>query len=125
MAGKRVTIDANGHWHLDKKVPLGLVVAILVQGAGLLLWGAGVSNDVKALQQSIATLQAQYQRDLGDIKTALSSIPPQREKVATLETQMSELAKGVDRIERTLDRVLYPGSRVRESDVAAPARRLK
>lgn len=45
----------NDNWHLDKKVPLSLIFAMLMQGA-MVIWAiADVKKDVEILKMQIAT----------------------------------------------------------------------
>jgi len=47
-------------WHLDKKVPLGLILTILVQ-AGMVIWAiADIKKDVEVLKHQVVVL---HERD--------------------------------------------------------------
>lgn len=40
-------------WHLDKKVPLSIIMALLVQTAVLIMWGTKLDSRVAIVEQSI------------------------------------------------------------------------
>ena len=61
------------HWHVDKRVPLALIFAILGQTAGLLIWGSNLSTRVNQLESQIA------------------STAPQAERIIRLETKMDSI----------------------------------
>lgn len=80
-------------WHLDKRVPIALVLAIMVQSAGMVWWGATLSARVATLEE----------------KSVAGSGQPER--LVKVETQVEGLTKTMDRIERKLDRALDPPTR--------------
>ena len=46
-------------WHLDKRVPVALIVTLLAQMAVAVWWARGVDSDVTALKAAQAQLQAE------------------------------------------------------------------
>ncbi len=47
--------DMKEGWHLDKKVPLSIIVTLLVQTAALIMWGAKLDGRVAQVEQSVAS----------------------------------------------------------------------
>jgi hypothetical protein len=45
--------EDDKHWHLDKRVPLALIFAILVQTGAALWWAAGVNARVEQLERQV------------------------------------------------------------------------
>jgi hypothetical protein len=43
---------ATGPWHLDKRVPVALLMAILVQTFGMGWWAASISERVSSLENT-------------------------------------------------------------------------
>lgn len=83
----RGTLD-SAHWVLDKRVPLALIIAILVQTAGAIWWAASISSRVTSLEaQRMA---------VGD----------QGGRIIRLETQIETLTVLMRRIEDKLDKAL-------------------
>ena len=44
-------------WHLDKKVPLSIIIALLIQTAALVMWGAKLDMRVAAVEVKAADQQ--------------------------------------------------------------------
>lgn len=76
-------------WHLDKTVPISLIVAVLVQ-AGMVIWAiADIKKDVEILKS-----QTTAQRDRDD----------QQDKSSA--RQFSTITNSLDRIDSKLDRLI-------------------
>lgn len=78
----------DNHWHLDKKVPIALIVAILAQTGSFIWWGATISQRVSNLEAA------------SDSRALLS------ERITRQEALMEGLQRGVLRIEDKVDRLL-------------------
>lgn len=64
-------------WHLDKKVPLALILALIVQTAGMVWWAASLSSRVQQHTGEITTLQANVQHmnsEAGRIREVLARL---------------------------------------------------
>jgi hypothetical protein len=76
------TAPIDGNWHLDKRIPIALIGAILAQAAGFGYWAASISGRVDATERRVVVLEknedegrkANYiiQRDLGEIKAQIA-----------------------------------------------------
>ena len=76
-------------WHLDKTVPISLIVAVLVQ-AGMVIWAiADIKKDVEILKS-----QTTAQRDRDD----------QQDKSSA--RQFGTITNSLDRIDSKLDRLI-------------------
>lgn len=71
---------------IDRTVTFGVIVTLLVQSAGVLLWAGSAAARLSALETELATHSAIAQR------------------LARLEGQTSEMTKSLSRIERELMR---------------------
>lgn len=78
------------HWTIDRRIPLALIFALLVQTAGALLWAGAAAERIARLE------------------TAATSVPMIGERTTRLEEQMSYVRASLDRIERKIDG-LKPG----------------
>jgi len=75
-------------WHLDKKVPLSLIFAMLIQAA-MVIWAvADIKKDVEILKSRVAT---QQDRDDRQDKTL-------GEVVSRLQTQLERMDGKLDRL---------------------------
>lgn len=50
------------HWHLDRRVPIALIITILIQSGSALWWAAGVSAKVDTLERQAMTNSNQVER---------------------------------------------------------------
>lgn len=80
--------EPNDQWHLDKKVPLSLIFAMLVQGA-MVIWAvADIKKDVELLKSQFTT---QHDRDERQDKTSA-------EGFALLRAQLERMDSKLDRL---------------------------
>lgn len=73
-------------WHLDKRVPLALILALLVQTGGVVAWFA-------TLDSRITTVEAWQEKN-----------DATRDRLTAIETQLSGMKDSLVRIERKLDK---------------------
>ena len=83
--------DEQARWHLDKRVPIALILAILIQTAGALTWAGAATERINQLER-----QATGGSDLG-------------ERAARLEEQVAFTREQLERIEEKLDRIIAGG----------------
>jgi len=80
--------DKEGQWHLDKKVPLSLIFAMLVQAA-MVIWAiADIKKDVEVLK---AAMVQQIDRDSRQDKAAADAVGLVREDIKEVKTMLSRL----------------------------------
>lgn len=82
-------------WHLDKRVPLAMIFAIVVQTIGLVAFVARLETRVTHLEASEARAASM---DLSG-------------RIIKVETQLSGLNETTDRIEEKLDRLIDRSAR--------------
>lgn len=79
--------DADS-WHLDKKVPLSLICAMLVQ-AGMVIYAiADIKKDVEFLKLQVHTQEQRDQRQDADMKEAMTLL---RESLGSLNSKIDRL----------------------------------
>lgn len=76
--------EYESNWHLDKKVPIALIVTIMVQTAGGIWWAATVNARVNTLEAAV-------------VQTA-----PQADRLTRVEVKIENVERGVNRIESVL-----------------------
>ena len=81
---KRKPHTEDGNWHLDKKVPIALIVAILFQTGGIVWWGAVTSERLNALERK------------ADIAA------PQADRLTRVETRLEAVQDGIAEIKSIL-----------------------
>ncbi|MBA4227714.1 MAG: hypothetical protein C0456_13890 [Hyphomonas sp.] len=70
---------------IEGKVTIALVLAILLQGAGVMFWAGAAAERISALETAAATSR------------------PVAERLARLEAEVTAVRAQLDRIERTLE----------------------
>lgn len=81
--------EGDGAWHLDKKVPIALILAIACQTGGIVWWGATTSERLNALERKTELVAPQGDRltrvevkldgaidGIAEIKSILRKEPP-------------------------------------------------
>jgi hypothetical protein len=63
----------DSNWHLDKKVPIALILAIIMQTGGIVWWGATASERLNALERKADAAATQPER-LARVETKLESV---------------------------------------------------
>lgn len=75
-------------WHLDRKVTLGLILALLANSGATVWWAS-------RLEQRVAHIEASQSRPVQNT-----------ERIARVETKIESAVESLERIERKLDRVI-------------------
>jgi hypothetical protein len=70
----------EGQWHLDRKVPLAIIVTLLLQTGAFIWWAAKTDARVDALEMNF------------------TRISPQAERIVRLETKMDAVADSLNEI---------------------------
>jgi len=90
--------EQQTHWTLDRRIPVGLLVGLLVQTGVFLFWIGALSSQV---QQNTAELK---------LKQADAS------RIAVTETQINSLTTSINRLNSTMDRLLQRAPATRQGD---------
>lgn len=80
-----MTEDDN-RWHLDRKVPIAIIVTIVIQTGTIVWWAASTSERLSYLERR-------------ETQTA-----PQADRLTRVEVQMEAIREGIARIERLMQR---------------------
>lgn len=83
----------NGPWHVDRKVPLAIIIGMVLQAGGLIVY---FKNREAEFMQRIALVESQVnaQHDRDD----------RQDKASTLANE--QVQKRLDRIEEKIDRLI-------------------
>lgn len=72
--------ESDTHWHLDRKVPISIILTILIQTAGVMWWAASANERLNSLEQKMIMLAPQSDRltrvevNIETIKDSLAEI---------------------------------------------------
>lgn len=78
----------ESRWHLDKKVPLSLIVVVIIQGAGGIWVIADIKKDVEVLKAAYAI---QIDRDSRQDKAASEAVGLVREDIREVKSMLARL----------------------------------
>lgn len=78
------------HWHLDKRVPIALIVAIAIQTGGMIWWASGITERVNTLERRA------------------DQAAPQGDRLTRVEVKIEAIQEGVMEIKRILRREPSP-----------------
>ena len=82
-------------WHLDKKVPIALIVAIFAQTGGMIWWASSLNQRVSSLEQSQAV--------------TASSAPLQSDRLARVEVKVETVQRDVTEIKADIKSLVRKG----------------
>jgi len=84
-------------WHLDKRVPVAIIFALLFQTVGAIWWASGLTQQVEQNVSAISTLDTSMQSDRR--ATQLQAV-----QMGRVEEQISGLRNDVSRLITTIER---------------------
>ena len=96
------------HWMLDKKIPIGFLVGIILQTC-VFAWGAA-KMDSRIAQLEVNDTRILLERDARRklVDDKLEARARDRERLARIEVQTDFLVRGIQRIEQKLDNPREP-----------------
>jgi Tfp pilus assembly protein PilO len=90
-------VESEQNWHLDKRVPIALLLAILLQAGGWIWWAASLNSRVDTVEDSIVRLESRNE--------ALNkSTQEQAVQLGRIEEQISGLREDIVSLLRTIER---------------------
>ena len=92
---RRGGFDYDRQWHLDKRVPISLIIAILIQSASAFWWASGVTRDVQNLQISTRELAAENKERVKRI-----------DELGQLQTEFRYMRESLARVEKALEKIV-------------------
>lgn len=87
-------VDLTGYWHLDKRVPIALLVAIILQTSGAIWWAATIQGRVDRLDEIVGVRATDGDRLIA-LEIRLESVQRQIMTVdAKVDTILTKLFQG-------------------------------
>jgi TolA-binding protein len=87
-------------WHLDKRVPISLILALLVQTAGMVWWAASLSGRVDVNSRDIRTTQSEMSVLRNSAQTQAVQLGRIEEQISGLRGDISRLTTAIERAQR-------------------------
>ena len=95
--------DRRG-WHVGKEIPLAMLVALLLQTAGVVWWASGVSRDVQELIRRIAIQELKVETMTKEMRDATTPSAVAAVQIQALFNQVSELRSQVEALRNDRNR---------------------
>lgn len=76
--------DDDARWHLDKRVPIALIVTIAVQTAGIVWWAAQATERIASLERRVEVSA------------------PQADRLTRVEVKLETVTEGITEIKRLI-----------------------
>lgn len=89
--------DEPQGWHADKRVPIALIVALLVQTSGIVWWAASLSSRVETNARDIA-------RTSSEVAVMRNAAQAQAIQLGRIEEQITGLRSDIGRMVTVLER---------------------
>jgi Tfp pilus assembly protein PilO len=91
---------AENHWHLDKRVPVAIIVAIFLQTAGAIWWAATIEGRVTANEAQIIRLDARDETMRVAAQTQAVQLGRIEEQLTGMRTDIARLLAAIERSQR-------------------------
>lgn len=75
---------ASGSWHLDKRVPVAMIITLIGHAAASIWFAAALAERVSNLERQVATMA------------------PQADRLTRVEVKIESIKEGIARIERLI-----------------------
>lgn len=87
-AGEKGDAALGSEWHLDKRVPIALIVTIIMQSMAAVWWAATMQERMDSIEKSLS------------MQSSMEGRMVRIEQIVTMQTRT------IDRMENKLDRVI-------------------
>jgi hypothetical protein len=99
-AVRRRKPDNDRAWHLDRRVPIALILALFAQTGSFIWWASGINQRVSALEEK-QTIQS-------------ASAPMQSDRLTRVETKVETIQRDVTEIKSDIKSLIVrpiPGTK--------------
>lgn len=86
-----MSTEAEGQWHLDKRVPVAIIFAILVQSGSMIWWASNMNARVENLEADRTEAEAREQ-------VTTRTVSEQGRDIAVMVSQMQETNRQLERL---------------------------
>lgn len=88
---------AREPWHLDKRVPIALILTLVLQSGGLIWWAAQMSSEVAAQGRRVAVLENHRDQMSSLVQDVRTQIAVMNAKLEASQAQLSRIERMVER----------------------------
>lgn len=98
--GDRLT---NGHWHLDKRVPISLILAIMIQTGSFIWFMSALNSDVEGLERRTARMETRSAQVEANVVANTTSVAVFNENLVHFRKTQDRMEASLERMENMLD----------------------
>jgi TolA-binding protein len=81
----------QGEWHLDKRVPVALLLGLLLQGGGVIWWASGANERLTQIERRLEGFSARSE-------TLDNTVQQQGQTIAVLLSRIDDTNRNLDRL---------------------------
>jgi hypothetical protein len=85
------------HWHLDRRVPIALILSLVIQTSAIIWWASSINERVAANSQKVAILDTRTENMRGVAQE-------QAVQLGRIEEQIGGLRSDIGRLIATIER---------------------
>lgn len=93
MNGKQEYDPGSAHWHLDRRVNVGHLIATLMLAASVFAWGSAIDKRVAVVEAAVVQNEKDNQRQDAALKDSATLI---REDLRGLREEIRELGRKLE-----------------------------
>lgn len=90
------TEEMKEGWHLDKKVPLSIILALMVQTAALIIWGARLDGRVTSTEAYVLRHEMEISANKNAMNTVLVGLARIEERQIVTSENVKEIRSRLD-----------------------------
>lgn len=98
-------LDSRRHWHLDKRVPVALIVTLFIHLAVFVFTAGATWTQIKNQNERITRLEDLQVQSAAKANSAATNVAVLAEKVGDLAEQQAEIQQAVPEIQKSLARI--------------------
>ncbi|MDB4725933.1 hypothetical protein OAF54_00760 [bacterium] len=110
MDEKDNKMQVDTHWHLDKRVPVSIIFAILMQSVLIVWWSAKTDSRLEAseaAQQQLAVHQSEDKQFHTDQRVRLwDRVNTLEGEIQSNETNIAKAVAGIEHLTKQVDRLV-------------------
>jgi hypothetical protein len=95
--------ESETKWHVDRRVPLATLIALIIQTSGMVWWASSLSSTVDRNSKDIEDFRV---HGTPLIRSEISGL---KERTSNFDRRLDRIEVGIDRLDRKMDAALEQG----------------
>lgn len=106
--------EPNNNWHLDKRVPITLIVAIMLQTGSFIWFMSGLNSDVEGLERRTQRMEVRNTMLEANVSANTTSVAVFNENLVHFRQTQDRMEASLQRMEDMLDAMALEHERNRK-----------